>query len=95
MNLTKNEVTALEAIVGSEYQCGNEEEDVVGHRVWTSYCNPFKTRKTFSGVISSLVKKGYVKASGSWYDANYAAKCDGTTLEITKAGWDALQSAKS
>lgn len=88
--ITANERKALEAIRDSEYQSGSAREDVVGHAVWTSYCNPFSNRKTFSGVIASLSKKGMVICGGSTADANYEAGCDGTTLALTEAGFDAL-----
>lgn len=85
--LTDNERIALRAILESEYQNGESREDVVEHAVWTSYCNPFSSKRTFSGVVASLVKKGLVKTGGSTADANYDAGCDGTTLRLTDAGY--------
>jgi hypothetical protein len=87
--LTKSERRALEAVRDSEYQDG----DPVGHEVWTSYVNPFSSRRTFSGVVSSLVKKGFLVTGGSTADANREAGCDGTTLALTAEGLAALKEA--
>src|SRR5688572_3868614 len=78
--LTKNERTALEAIRRSEYQSGNRRDDVVGHSVWTQYCNPFENKRTQSGVYASLSKKGFIRISD--YDGM-------GTVAITEEGWDA------
>jgi len=91
MNLTNNELLALRAIFNSEYQGGDSPECVVNNQVWTSYCNPFNSKRTFSGVIASLVKKGLVKTGGSSADANHAAGCDGTTLALTLDGYNAAR----
>jgi len=93
MNITSNERLALRAVLNSEYQCGDSRECVVGNQVWTSYCNPFDSKRTFSGVVASLVKKGLVTTGGGPADANYQAGCDGTTLALTLAGYDAARNA--
>lgn len=80
MTLTANECKALRAIVKSEYQ--NDSSDVVDVPVWTRYCNPFSSKSTFSGVVSSLVQKGFVTVD------DYSPT-EGT-IAITQSGFDAL-----
>jgi len=81
--LTTLEVQGLQGILDSEFHDGN---DPIKNPVWTWSANPFGNKKTFSGVVSSLVKKGLVKSSG--YDKD-------DVIYITQAGWDALQQAKA
>jgi hypothetical protein len=79
--LTKTETEALEGIVGSDFHDGNHP---VGNWVWSWSCNPFQSKRQFSGAVSSLVKKGFVKANGAGEDA---------CLSITQSGFDALRSS--
>lgn len=84
MSLTTNEVVALKAIVGSEYQDGGNPVD---HRVWTECCNPFASKRTLSGVYASLVQKGYITVGD--YDGGGGSRKMGT-VAITQAGYDML-----
>lgn len=85
--LTSNERKALQAIVDSEYQDGDQMEHVVGHDVWTQYVNPFQNKKTQSGVYASLSKKGLIRVAD--YDMGSGHGVMGT-VHITQAGWNAL-----
>lgn len=78
--LTKLEIQGIQGILTSEYDTDN----IVGRCVWTWSANTFDSPKTFSGVVSSLVKKGLVKAEDLGDDA---------TLCLLQAGWDALKEA--
>lgn len=77
--LTSKELKALKGIIGSEYHDGQHP---VGNPVWSWSCNPFDSLRTFSGAVSSLCKKGLVKADG--YSKN-------SCLTLTQAGFDAAQ----
>jgi hypothetical protein len=79
ITLTKLECKGLEGIVCSEYG-----EGAVGRCIWTWSGNPFSSKKIFSGVISSLSKKGCVKVVEDGKDS---------TLELTAAGWAAYKAA--
>lgn len=81
-NLTANERRALQGILDSEYMDGMTGADAVGHRVWTWSANPFSSKRTFSGVVASLVKKGFVVSTDQDEDA---------CLHITAAGMAALE----
>jgi len=72
--LTDNEFTMLTEVVYSQYHDGR---DPVGDHVW--FENPFPTARTASGVMASLVKKGFVEV----YNAGDA---DERTAAITAAG---------
>ena len=86
--ITKSEKRALDAIVSSEYQDGG---DPVGHYVWTQYCNPFSSKRTFSGVVASLSKKGLVKIGDDYkMDSGFGTM---GTIAITTAGVAALKAA--
>lgn len=78
--LTKIERQALEGIVNSEYMDGLQGTDVIDHAIWAWSGNPFKSKRTFSGAVSSLSQKGFVECHGDGEEA---------TIEITKAGWEA------
>ena len=80
--LTSNEIAGLKGIVDSDYRDG---EHPVNHWVWDWSANPFKTKKTFSGVMASLNKKGLAK-SEEW-DTNEGV------IAMTAAGWEALKAA--
>lgn len=83
--MTKNEMKALKAIVESEYQNGGNPVD---HDVWTEYCNPFGSKRTFSGVMSSLSKKGYVYISDMDMGTGLGKM---GTVAITQAGFNAYK----
>jgi len=89
ISVTNKELQVLRAVLNSEYQQGDTRDDVVGHHVWSSYCNPFgkSERRAYGGVIASLVKKGLLRSGGSSSDANHAAGCDGYTLALTADGF--------
>jgi hypothetical protein len=79
MKITANEMALLKGIVNSEYQGG---DTVVGYAIWswsaTDNASPkFESRKTASGTMASLVKKGLAVSSGSG---------DERTCWITEAG---------
>lgn len=78
-NLTSIECQAIQGIIDSDFRDGN---DPVGCAVWSWSCNPFDSKKIFSGAVSSLVKKGYVKADGYGDDA---------CLTLTQSGYDAFK----
>jgi len=77
--LTKLECRGIEGIVLSDY-----DEGAINRCVWTWSANLFSKKATFSGVISSLVKKGYVKAYEDGKDS---------TLTLLAAGWAAYKAA--
>tara|TARA_R110000822_G_scaffold281251_1_gene402942 strand:- start:1370 stop:1636 length:267 start_codon:yes stop_codon:yes gene_type:complete len=77
------EIEGLVGIIDSDYRDGNHP---VGMDVWTWSANPFDRKNTFSGIISSLSKKGFVY---SYEDG------EESTLHITEAGWLALSEVKS
>jgi hypothetical protein len=80
MNLTNLERQGLQGIVKSDFQDGNPPVD---NPVWTFSANPFKSKRTFSGVMSSLVQKGL---AGSQDDGPEHV------VWITEAGLAALNS---
>jgi hypothetical protein len=77
--LTKLECKGIEGIVKSEYG-----EGAVNKCVWTWSANKFGNKATFSGVISSLSKKGCVEVCEDGKDS---------TLTLTAAGWAAYKAA--
>jgi hypothetical protein len=77
--LTKLECKGIEGIVKSEYG-----EGAIGRCIWTWSGNPFSKKATFSGVISSLSKKGYVSSTEEGKDS---------TLTLLAAGWAAYKAA--
>jgi hypothetical protein len=79
VKLTKNECRAIEGIVSSEYG-----EGAVGRWVWTWSANPFASKKTFSGVVASLSKKGLVSVMDEGKDAS---------IRLNEAGWLAYKAA--
>jgi hypothetical protein len=83
-NITSNEAEVLNAILKSDYQVADEKDQVVGYAVWTfSVADYVEAQgKAFSGVVSSLVKKGLV---GSQEDG------DDSIIWITNEGWDAIK----
>ncbi len=81
MTLTANERLMLEAILDSEYHTEIDEKDRIGTSVWSFSANPFKNKRTASGVASSLNKKGF--ANSYLYDVD-------EVISITQEGFDAL-----
>ena len=75
--LTPNEFKALQGIYDSDYRDG---DNPVNHPVWSWSANPFKSKKTFGGVVASLSKKGFVDQSDSGKDA---------VVSMTQAGFEA------
>lgn len=75
MNVTANEMKVITAIIKSEY--GEQPHD----EVWTQYMaeDSGLDPKVFSGVVSSLVKKGLVK---SWDQG----KRSEWTMHLTETG---------
>ena len=74
MKLTPFERQAIQGIKDSDYYTGPDSP------VWSWSANNFKIAAQFSGVISSLVKKGFVSSNGTGDDAEIA---------LTKAGIEA------
>jgi hypothetical protein len=82
--LTNNEIKALQGILKSDFMDGaTEAKDVVNKPVWTWSANTFENKRTYSGVVASLVKKGLVVCS----DMGTEDAC----LQMTQEGFDALQ----
>lgn len=81
--LTAKEIEGLKGIVDSDYRDGDHP---VGKMVWDWSANPFKSKRTFSGVMSSLNAKGF--AHSSEYDKNEGV------IEMTAAGWEALRAVE-
>lgn len=82
MKLTILEIQGLQGICDSEYHDGRNP---VNDPVWSWSANPFTLLSTFSGVVSSLVKKGWAISCGGGDEA---------TITITQAGYDVLQGAQ-
>lgn len=79
MNVTELELKGLEGICNSDYHDGAVR---INNPVWTWSANPFNNLPTFSGIMSSLVKKGLAGADGNTKDA---------CVWITKVGMDVLK----
>ena len=82
-NLTTNEAEVLSAIIESEYQVSDEKDEVIGHAVWMWNVSEAVTTqgKAFSGVISSLIKKGFAGSQDEGDDA---------IIWVTYEGWNIL-----
>lgn len=84
IKLTQNEIKALQGILDSDYMDGaTEAKDVVGRPVWSWSANNFDSKRTYSGVVSSLVKKGLAVCS----DMGTEDAC----IHMTQEGFDALR----
>jgi hypothetical protein len=84
-NITTLEAEGLQGICDSDFHDG---ADRVDNPVWTWSANPWsgtQGARLFSGVMSSLVKKGLAKSEGHGKD---------DCCRITQDGWDALQATK-
>lgn len=77
--ITEIERKALLGIYKSDFRDGN---DPVDFPVWSWSANPFSDKRTFSGAMSSLVKKGLARADGEGDDA---------CVYLTQAGWDLIK----
>lgn len=84
MNLTDIERKAIQGILDSDFMDGSKGQDAVGKQVWSWSANPFSNKRTFSGAIGSLVKKGFVKAD------DYSTAPDDRCVTLTQAGMDAF-----
>ena len=77
--VTDLEFDLMKAIVNSEFHDG---QNVIDHPVWSFSACPQNIRPNqMGGVMSSLVKKDYVRVEGEGDDA---------TVEITAIGFDAF-----
>lgn len=74
--ITTNEHRAIQGIIDSDFR---DENHPVGCQVWTWSANPFNSKKIFSGVVASLVKKGYVKSTQEGEDS---------VIWLTQEGYD-------
>ena len=81
-NLTENERLALQGILESDFMDGCKSQDAVGKAVWTWSANPFKSKRTFSGVVASLNTKGFTISTDEGEDS---------VIWITEAGLAALE----
>jgi hypothetical protein len=81
MTLTNLELTALRGILDSDFMDGAKGHEAVGKQVWTWSANPFPSKRTFSGIVASLAKKGLVASTDEGEDS---------VIWLTKAGVDAL-----
>ena len=79
MALTDLETRALLGIIDSDYRDGDHPVDA---QVWTWSANPFPSPRTFSGVVASLTKKGFVISTDEGNDS---------IIYLTQAGFDALR----
>ena len=80
--LTNTEWRALQGILDSDYMDGDTGELAIDRPVWTWSANPFASKRTFSGAMSSLVKKGYAWSQEDGKDS---------VVAITRAGMEALE----
>lgn len=81
VNLTAIERQAMQGILDSDFMDGDTGEHAIDRPVWTWSANPFPSKRTFSGAVSSLVQKGMVRVRGVGNDAE---------IEITRVGMAAL-----
>jgi hypothetical protein len=85
IKLTYNETLFLNAMRNNEYNDALEEGNIGGTWTFTAIENAgFKTKRTASGVIASLVKKGLVKCTQISSDSR--AHGDEDTIWFTKEG---------
>lgn len=81
-NLTKIQTECLYGIFCSDFQ---DRRHPVNNWIWTWSGNTFGNPRTYSGAISSLVKKGLVQTDGQ--------KGDDACVALTAEGWIALKAA--
>lgn len=80
--LTTIEYQALQGILDSDYMDGDSGDAAIDRPVWTWSANPFPSKRTFSGAVSSLVQKGFAWVDGAGNDA---------VIAITRAGMEAFE----
>ncbi len=82
MKLTPKEHEVLKAIAENEFHDGLKGPDIIGSNIWSDciYCSI--EGKALSGVVSSLAKKGLVRASGA------------NTICITKERYEIYKNSK-
>ena len=86
MHMTENERKMLNTIVHSDYNINHDNP--VNNDVWLwDVCDRFG--RSASGIMSSLVKKGWAVTTGHLPGDEPGA--DEGTCNITQAGYDALQ----
>ena len=86
--LTPIEAKALQGILDSDFMDGDTDAQyVVNKPVWTWSANPFASKQTFSGAVSSLTKKGLVR-SQDWGTRD-------AVIMLTQQGFDALMKWKA
>lgn len=83
MTLTELEADVLLAIYNSDFQDGLRGIDTIGHAVWSEYeagifPKLVEGNHQYSGVVASLVKKGYIDVVGE------------DCIAMTQEGLDAL-----
>ena len=86
IKLTPIEAQAIQGILDSDYMDGDTGDAAIDRPVWTWSANPFPNKRTFSGAVSSLTKKGFVSISE--YDTNE------WIISITAAGMAAFLAGK-
>lgn len=69
MSLTELEADVLLAIYNSDFQDGCQGIDTIGNAVWSGYeygifPKLVKGNHQYSGIVASLVKKGYIDVVG-------------------------------
>ncbi len=82
---TELEREVLRGIIDSDF---HDAQDPIGNWVWSWSCNPWmetEDAKKFSGVVTSLIKKGLAESDGG--------EGEDACLTITQAGWDAIKTA--
>ena len=90
--MTSKELIVLKAVINCEFQDDIEKDGIVGNGVWTFALYDAHDKgvkgKTLSGVIASLVKKGYV-----WVDEE-KNEPDSNVIAITEEGWNVVYNQK-
>lgn len=79
-NVTDLELAGLRGIAASDFQDTRDLNEMIGCRVWTFDCNPFDNARTFSGVVSSLVKKGLAGSQEDGEDSTLWLTAEGVAV---------------
>lgn len=80
MNVTDLELTGLRGIAASDFQDTSDLDLMVDRQVWTWDANPFENARTFSGVMSSLVKKGFAGSQEDGRDSTVWLTATGVAI---------------
>lgn len=80
MTLTAKEFQALQGVLDSEFHDG---ANPINNPVWVWSANNFDNPRSFPGVVSALVKKGYVKV--------FNRRTKEAVIQITESGFAAHQ----